>query len=120
MRPVWLGPGAAPVEPDRPAIDRADPEMRLAPWVAREHGTDGLVRLGLHDVRHAVLVSQRPTKDEEPASTSPSMKAACAGQSDCSSSGRDRSHSGPERRSTTRNIATLAFLPHGSSRSAPR
>src|SRR5438093_268903 len=45
----------------------------------------------------------------KPSSTNPSMKAACAGQSDCSSSGRDESHCGPERWSTTRNIATLAF-----------
>ena len=36
------------------------------------------------------------------------MKAACAGQSDCSSSGRERSNSGPDWRSTTRNIAMRA------------
>jgi hypothetical protein len=39
------------------------------------------------------------------------MKDAWAGQSDCSSIGRDASHSGPERRSTTWNIATLVFYP---------
>ena len=37
------------------------------------------------------------------------MKDACAGQSDCSSSGSAGFQSGPERRSTTRNVATFAF-----------
>jgi hypothetical protein len=37
------------------------------------------------------------------------MKDACADQSDCSSIGFDESHSGPDRRCTTRNAATLVF-----------
>lgn len=50
-----------------------------------------------------------PPRTIKPASTSASMNDACAGQSDCSSSGRDLSQHGPERRSTTRNDATLTF-----------
>ena len=39
------------------------------------------------------------------------MKSAWAGQSDCSSSGSDGSHSGPVRRQTTKNIyATVGFI----------
>ena len=38
------------------------------------------------------------------------MYAACASQPDCVSIGRDGSHSGPDRRSKTRKVATL---PHG-------
>ena len=37
------------------------------------------------------------------------MNDACAGQPDCSSRGFDGSHSGPERRRTTWNIATFVF-----------
>jgi hypothetical protein len=37
------------------------------------------------------------------------MNEACAGQSDWDSMGREASHSGPDRRSTTRNIATPTF-----------
>ena len=36
------------------------------------------------------------------------MYAACAPQADCCSIGRDGSHSGPERRSMTRKVATVA------------
>ena len=66
--------------------------MRLAPRIAREGGADGVLRLRFDDVHHAVLVGERPAEATKPASTSPSMKDACAGQSGCSSSGRDGSH----------------------------
>jgi hypothetical protein len=48
--------GVAPVEPDRPPVDRVDHEVRLAPRIARECRTDGLLRLGLDDQHDAVLV----------------------------------------------------------------
>jgi hypothetical protein len=48
-----------------------------------------VLRLGLDDVHHAVLVGSGPPRTTKPASTSPSMKDACAGQSESSSSGRD-------------------------------
>ena len=38
-----------------------------------------------------------PPNTMKPSSTSPSMKAACASQSDCSSIGRERSQAGPDR-----------------------
>jgi len=52
----------------------------------------------------------------KPASTSASMNAACTSQSDCPSSGRDGSHSGPDRRSTTRKVATRVLLSHEAER----
>src|SRR5438067_7122798 len=51
-----------------------------------------------------------PPRTMKPASTSPSMKAAWAAQPDCSSSGRPCFHSGPDWRSTTRNIAMSGVL----------
>ncbi len=57
--------GAAPVEPDCPGVDRFDPEMGLAPRIACECGADGVLRLGLDDVRHAMLVGERPAQDNE-------------------------------------------------------
>src|ERR671918_2083116 len=57
--------GAARVEPDRPGIDRVDPEMRLAPGIAREGGSDLVLRVGLDRVHHAVLVGERTAQDDE-------------------------------------------------------
>jgi hypothetical protein len=39
--------------------------MRPAPWIARERGADGVLRLGLHHVHHTVLVGERPAQDDE-------------------------------------------------------
>jgi plastocyanin len=57
--------GAAPVEADRPAVDRLDPEMRLAPRIARERCADCVLRLRLDYVDDAVLVGERPAQDDE-------------------------------------------------------
>src|SRR3990170_7245155 len=38
--------GAPSVEPDRPWVYRIDPEMGLAPRIARERGADGVLRFG--------------------------------------------------------------------------
>ena len=40
--------------------------MRLAPRIERERGADGVLRLSLDDVRHPVLVGERPTENDEP------------------------------------------------------
>lgn len=48
------------------------------------------------------------------------MKAACAEKSDCCSSGSEESQRGPERCSSTRNIAMRLFYPHGRQGRSPR
>ena len=53
------------VEPDCPGIDRVDGEMGLAPRVPRQRGTDGILRLGLDDMHHEVLVGERPAKNDK-------------------------------------------------------
>jgi zinc/manganese transport system permease protein len=50
-----------------------------------------------------------PPRTMKPSSTSASMNAACSSQPDCPSSGWERSHCGPERRTTTRNIVMRVF-----------
>ena len=56
---------AAPVEPDRPRVDRVDPQVRLAPRIACEHGPDGVLRLGLDGMRRADLIRERSAEDDE-------------------------------------------------------
>ena len=57
--------------------------MRLAPRIACECGTDGVFGLSLDDEHYALLIDQWSARETKPASTSPSMKEACAGRSDC-------------------------------------
>src|SRR5437867_554782 len=56
---------APPVEPDRPRVNRVDPEMRLAPRISCERGADGFVRLGFDGEYHAMFVAERPAQDDE-------------------------------------------------------
>src|SRR5919106_6310052 len=58
--------GAPPVEPDRPRVDRVDPEMGLAPRIARERRADLVLGFGLDDMHDAVLVGERAAQDDEP------------------------------------------------------
>jgi len=37
----------------------------LAPRIARERGADGVLRFGLDDEYHSVLVGERPAQDDE-------------------------------------------------------
>jgi hypothetical protein len=57
--------GVPPVEPDRPWVDRVHLEMRFAPRIAPERGANGILRLGLNGVHHAVLVGERSAQDDE-------------------------------------------------------
>ena len=76
--------------------------MRVAPWlrtrVARTSSSDAASTARTTRCSSA----SGPPSTTKPESTRPSMNSACASQPDCSSSGRDASHSGPERRTTTR------------------
>jgi hypothetical protein len=40
--------------------------MGLAPRIARQRGTDGLLRLGLDDVHDPVVVAERAAEHDEP------------------------------------------------------
>jgi hypothetical protein len=44
----------------RPSVGRIDRQVRLARRIVRQCGADGVFRLGLNDLHHAVLVGQRP------------------------------------------------------------
>jgi hypothetical protein len=54
-----------PVEPDRPGVDRVDPEMSLAPGIAREGGAHSLLRLGLDREYDARFVGERAAENHE-------------------------------------------------------
>ena len=86
-----------------------DLQVAAAPRVSREPGPNGVLGLRLDHVHDPVVVGQRATEDEEARATKASMNAACPSHPDCSSIGRSGSHSGPDRRSVTRNIAIVAF-----------
>lgn len=50
--------GAPTVEADRPRFDAVHSKVRLAPRITREHGTHGVLRFGLDDEHHAMLVGE--------------------------------------------------------------
>lgn len=62
-RPSLAGP--APVEADRPRLDRPDDEVRPAPGIARERRPDCVLGFGLDRMDDALLVAERPAQDEE-------------------------------------------------------
>ena len=50
--------------------------MRLAPWIARQGGADGIFRLGFDGEDHALLIGERSPQDNnarvhEPSTTGP-------------------------------------------------
>ncbi len=83
--------------------------MCLAPRIARKRGADGFLRLGLDDVHDAVLVGERPAQDYEARVHETVHERRVRRPPGLFLERRDGSHRGPERVSTTWNVATLSF-----------